>query len=96
MVAAFRKRFTHSGVPTMVCSHRLRSFWIVFRKRLAFLFAGCLRSTLQLALFAIFLFYFGLPLIGKYQKEEVTNAFLETQGHKVAGSVLMYEEPRLI
>ena len=58
-----------------VISQRLCSFWIVFRKkltRLARFLIGCLRPTLQLVLFAIFFIFFGLPLIEKYEKEEVT------------------------
>ena len=39
--------------------------------RLVPICVGFLRPALQLALFAIFLVFFGLPLVLKYQEEEV-------------------------
>ena len=62
-----------------VIRHRLCSFWIVFREksaRLARFLIGCLRPTLQIVLFAIFFIFFGLPLIEKYEKEEVMHICL--------------------
>ena len=62
-----------------VIRQRLCSFWIVFREksaRLARFLLGFLRPTLQIVLFAIFFIFFGLPLIEKYEKEEVMHICL--------------------
>ena len=53
---------------------KFRVFSTFCRNKLARLVPICvgfLRPALQLALFAIFLVFFGLPLVLKYQEEEV-------------------------
>ena len=92
-----KKGSPHSDVPTMAHSQSLRSFWIVFRKKFPFFLNGCLRSSLQLALFLIFFIYFGLPLIEKYDKKEVTKITLQrwiihSKSDSVCGSAFQFQK----
>ena len=52
--------------------------------RLVPICVGFLRPALQLALFAIFLVFFGLPLVLKYQEEEVDISRILLKGQRYA------------
>ena len=58
------------------CRHKL--------VRLIPICVGFLRPGLQLALFAIFLVFFGLPLVLKYQEEEVDISRILLKGQRYA------------